>query len=159
MIVLVIAFPHTESLYSLSAEQSHHCLVALLYRQGNLLVYKVVVEAYLGSVLAVVGIVDVVEMSPVNGSKTHWARLARGVDVASAEVEGAKAACCLAYAVYLGMCCWVVVDGYAVGCFGYNLVAFGYHGAEGTASVAHTLFRETNGAAHQFDLFILHNLI
>lgn len=53
-------------------------------------------------------------MCPVDCTEAHWAWLARGVDFAALEVEGAEALACLADGVDFGMGCWVVVESYGV---------------------------------------------
>ena len=111
---LVVLFPHAESLQCLLAQQRQHGFVAVGGLERYFVVDKVVVEANGGGILAVVGIIDLVDACPIDGTQTHGAWLARGVDLTAREVERAQTLGGAAYAVDLSMCCGVVVYGHAV---------------------------------------------
>ena len=123
--------------------------------EGQLLIDKIVVETYSGRVLTVVGVVDVIQMGPVDGTQTHGARLARSVNLASAQVERAQPQGGRADGAHLGVGRGVGVQGHHVGRLGHDDPAAGYHGTKGAAALAHAVLAQGDGAAHQF--FFSHN--
>ena len=110
----IALLPHLKGQEGLVAQQRVHGFVAMVGGESYLAVDEVVVEVDGGSIVTVVGIINGVEVCPINGTQTHRAGLARGVYHAAFKTESAQLACGLAYAVYLGMGCGVVIKGYAV---------------------------------------------
>ena len=116
--------------------------------QFYLLIDEVVIEPDGGSVLAVVGIVDLVEVRPVDRSQAHRARLAGGIDFASGEVERMQLVAGFPDDGDLRMGCRVVVDGHAIASLGDDFAIAGNDSAERTAAVAHTVGGELDRPPH-----------
>ena len=88
-------------------------------------------------------------MGPIDGSEAHGAGFARGVDGAAREVERAQLATGLTDGVHLSVCCWVVVDGYAVTAACDDGSVLHDDGSEGTTSSTHTRIGQLDGFAHK----------
>ena len=106
------------------------------------------------AVVLVVGEVDLLQPRPVYGAKAHGARLARGVYLAIAQVEGAKLTGGVPYGRHLGVGGGVVVGCDAVHARSHHLSVACYHGAERSAAVAHVVYREGDGSLHE--VFVCH---
>ena len=89
-------------------------------------------------------------MCPIDCAEAHWAWLARGVDFAALEVEGAEALACLADGVDFGMGCGVVVEGYGVARCGNDFAIFDYYGSEWSALVLDVFVGDSDGFEHEF---------
>lgn len=83
---------------------------------SNLFIDKVVIEANLGGIFAIVAIVDTVETGPIDRTQTHGTGLARGVDFAAFKVVGVQLTGCLTDTVHFGMSRRVIVDRHCVRC-------------------------------------------
>ena len=89
--------------------------MAVFYLSTNLLINELVVEADLCRILSVVGIIDSVEVRPIDGTQAHRTRFARGINLAPLQVECLQGTSCLTNGIHLGMGGRVVVDGDAIG--------------------------------------------
>ena len=101
--LIFFLFPHTESLQRLVAQQDFRGLLALFWAERNLLVDEVIIESDLGCILTVVAHVNLVQVSPVDSTEAHRTRLARGIDLATAQVECLQGLAGLADGRHLGM--------------------------------------------------------
>lgn len=58
----------------LGTEQLTDGLAAMIHRHSDLTIDQVIVKTYLRCILTVVGIIDMIEMSPINGTQTPSGR-------------------------------------------------------------------------------------
>ena len=80
----------------------------------DFLIDECVVKAGIGSIVLAGRIIDAVGTGPVDGAKTHRARLAAGVNLAAGQLERIQVSAGFANGHHLGMSRRVVVDGHAV---------------------------------------------
>ena len=90
-------------------------------------------------ILSIIGIIDSVEMCPVDSTQAHWAWLARGINLATFEIEGFQLETSLAHAVHLGMSRRVEVDGYAVGSLSNDDTILGNDSTKRSATGLYTI--------------------
>ena len=95
-------------------------------------------------------------MGPINGTQTHGARFARGIEVAAGEVESAQLTAGRTYGLYFGMSRGVVVGRDAVDTGGYHPAVFDNDCPKGTTSVLDVVGGQTNGLAHEVFFFWSH---
>ena len=124
--------------------------MAVFYLSTNLLINELVVEADLCRILSVVGIIDSVEVRPIDGTQAHRTRFARGINLAPLQVECLQGTSCLTNGIHLGMGGRVVVDGDAIGSLSHDDSVLGDDCPERTTSILHTILGERNGSTHQF---------
>ena len=145
--------PHAEHGEGFVAQQGNDGGGAVGHRLLQFAVDKVVIEVNIGSILAVVGIVDAVETGPVDGSETHGARLAGGVNFVATEIESAQFATSFTDACHFGMGRGVVKNSNAVGSTCHDFSVLGDDGSEGASAALDAFCREAYGLAHH--LFVL----
>ena len=122
---------------------------ALSIGELKLVVDERVVEADgLGIVLGV-AIADTAHTGPVDGTEAHGTGLARAIDGATGELEGAKLGAGVADSRYLGMGRGVGIGHYAVGTRGYDLSVAHDDCTEGAATGVDIIHRKVDGHLHE----------
>ena len=147
-LVLLLA-PQAEAMECLIAQEGDDGHRTLVEGTVEFFIDEVVGKLNVAGVLTVVTIEDTADAGPVDGSETHGARLAGGVDGASREVERAQTPAGFADGVYLSMCRRVEIDGDAVATAGDDLAVLDNDRPERPAAMSHALVGQTNGLAHE----------
>jgi hypothetical protein len=95
-----------------------------------------------------VGIIDTVQMSPIDSAQTHGTGFTGGIYFIACEVEGMQLPAGFAYTGHLCMGSGIVKQGYTIGRSCHYFAILGDNCSEGTSSVFHTFCREADGLAH-----------
>src|SRR5450631_1265989 len=97
------------------------------------MIKEVVTESDRRGIVAIVGEVDPVQPSPVDGAETHWAGFATGVDFAAGQIECLQCLTGEPDRHYLGVRSRIKVGGNLVEAFGDDLSCLNNHRTERTA--------------------------
>ena len=117
------------------------------------LVDKVISKIDVTGVLLRVAIIHTAQVSPIDGAEAHGAGLARSVDDAVGEVEGAQFSAGLADGIDFSVGSRIVVEGDAVGAAGDDLTVFDDDGSKRAAAVPHALVGQADGFSHKGFIF------
>ena len=96
-----------------------------------------------------IAIADAAHTGPVEGTEAHGTGLARAIDGATRELEGAQLGTGVADCRYLGMGRGVGIGHYAVGTRGYDLAVAHDDCTEGTATGVDIVHGQVDGHLHE----------
>ena len=116
----------------------------------NLFIDEVIIKANVGSIFAVVSIIDFVKVCPIDGTKAHWTRFAGGEDFVTRKVESIQLLACFTDSCNLCMGCWVVEKSHSIASFSNNFSVPGNNGTEWSTAISYTISREIDCPPHQF---------
>ena len=115
----------------------------------QLVVDEGVVEADGFGIVLGVAIADAAHTGPVEGTEAHGTGLARAIDGATRELEGAQPSAGVADSCDLGMGRGVGIGHYAVGTCGDDLAVAHDDCTEGTATGVDIIHRKVDGHLHE----------
>ena len=118
--------------------------------QSQFVVDERIVEIDALGIQLVVGIVNLVQTGPIDGSQAHGAGFTGCVDFASAQVESAQLGSGCSDGADFGMGGWVALGGYLVHAGGDDFAVAGDDGSEGTAPIGYVVNGKFDGFSHQF---------
>ena len=147
-----LRFPHGESMKCLRTEQLTNWLTAMIHRRGDLAIDQIIVKTYLRCIPTVIGIIDMVEMGPINGTQTHRTGLTRCIDLTTCQIKRTQLPACLTNGIYLGMGSRILVDGDAIRALSYNLSVTCDHSSKRATTMTNAFLTQSNSSAHQFFL-------
>ena len=125
--------------------------------EGDFAIDEVIVKADVGSVGTRIGIIDLVEMRPIDGTETHRARLTRTIDFTAREIKGLEFVTRLTDGIDLGMSRRVMVFCHTVTGFGDDLAITGDDSAKRTSAMMNAADAQCDRPTHQF--FFCHMLL
>src|SRR6266436_6107823 len=147
--------PFGESLEGLVAKELFHNQLAFANWESDFSVDEIVVEGNFRSVFAGVAIENFANASPVNSREAHGTRFATGVEFASVEVEGLKAATRIANGNNFGVSGGVIARGDFVAAAPDYLAVFDHDCAKWAAfAAAHHVDGQADGRAHEFGVHL-----
>src|SRR4029077_16021060 len=148
--LVFLALPERKNRQGLVAKKLLHVHAARGERTLQLFVNECHVESSRGGISSQASIENARRARPVNGSKAHRARLARGVEVAAGKLEIAELAAGFANRYDFGVRRGIVRRCDAVGAFGENAaVLHDQCGERAAPAGANVLESQGNGAAHE----------
>src|ERR1700722_5456499 len=134
---------------SLLAHHLDHGDFAVAVIELDLAVDESVVEATFRGVGGLIGEENANGASPVNSAKTHWARLATGVDFAAGQFENPQIFAGGADGHHFGMGGGVILGGYRVHAFGNDFSVMHDDSGEGPSAHTRIFDRKLDGTSHK----------
>ena len=88
--------------------------VTFLRWQNYFIIDKLIIKANLCGIYTIIGIIDMIKMSPINSTKAHGTWFARRVDFISLKIESTQRMSSFTDTIHFCMGCWVVVNSHAI---------------------------------------------
>src|ERR1700722_19320223 len=144
-----LALPGLESGVRFLGQEAGHRQAPPLYRERDLAIDEIIIEADTRRIGAAVGVIDPIEPRPIDRREAHGAGLAARIDLAAGEAEIPLGGAGSAYGADLGMRGRIIGGGNLVPPLRDDPITAHDDGAEGTAAAAlHLLLRQRQRRAH-----------